>query len=77
MNARTLYRKALRLTFDWIQDRDEHRRMCVAIRDQFDKYRGSKDGELMKRVASYLLWKYRHPEPYVCTAFLSILVINV
>lgn len=65
-----LYRKCLRLSFDWIMDRKLQRGFAVAIRRQFDLRRHENDlaqKELFKDAVRYLLWEYRHPEPYVCT----------
>lgn len=64
-----LYRSALRLGFDWISDRPEERRFALAVRRQFDLYRSESDPQrvnLLMDAARYLLWEYRHPEPYKC-----------
>lgn len=65
-----LYRKCLRLAFDWITNRKLHRDFVLGIRRQFDLHRDQRDPTqqaLLKDAVRYLLWKYRHPEPYVCT----------
>lgn len=64
-----LYRRCLRVTFDWVSQRDSHRRMCLAIRRQFDLHSQEADihqQKLLKDACRYLLWDYRHPEPYIC-----------
>lgn len=70
----SLYRRCLRLAFDWISQRDNHRRMVVAIRRQFDQHREESNPErveLLKDATRYLLWNYRHPEPYICKSVLT------
>lgn len=65
-----LYRRSMRLLFDWVTDVDEQRRMVLAVRRQFDEHRIETDGAkiaMLKDAARYLLWKNAHPEPYVCT----------
>lgn len=75
-----LYRRSLRNAFDWILNRDYHRQWCVAIRRKFDQHREESDPqriqELMK-ATEYLLWKYRHPEPYICKSNRIILIIGI
>lgn len=64
-----LYRRAIKLAFDWILDKDEYRKMVIAIRREFERNKTEQDPEriaLLKRAGMYVLWKYRHPEPYVC-----------
>ncbi len=65
-----LYRKCLRLAFDWISNRTAHRDFVLAVRRQFDLNKGEHDLDKvaqLKDATRYLLWKYRHPEPYICT----------
>lgn len=71
-NIISLYRESLRLAFDWILDGDEYRKMAVAIRREFDRNKGEHNSgriALLYNAGQYLLWKYRHPEPYHCIAF--------
>lgn len=71
-----LYRKCLRLAFNWVSNRDAHRKLVVSIRHQFDKNRGEADSErakLLLDATRYILWKYRHPEPYICTVKIMLI----
>lgn len=68
----TLYRRCLRLAFDWISNRDANRKFVISVRRQFDLNRSEEDShriQELKDAVKYLLWEYRHPEPYTCTNF--------
>lgn len=65
----SLYKKSLKLSHDWIFKRHKWRPFAIGIRQQFDAHRGESDPqrvELLIKATQYLLWKYRHPEPYLC-----------
>jgi len=69
-----LYRRAVRLMGDWLLNRNMMRNYVLAIRKQFDLNRTETDPtkiELQMNAARYLLWKFRHPEPYVCNLHFS------
>ena len=63
-----LYRRFLRLSFDWSTERHRYRSLAVSIRQQFDenlmKERDPVKVALFVRQAEYLLHYYQHPEPY-------------
>ena len=62
-----LYRRFLKLAFDWSTERSRYRSLAVAIRHQFDQNRHETDPvkvALFIRQAEYLLDFYQHPEPY-------------
>lgn len=58
-----LYRKALKLAFNWTGNRGRYRLLACAIRNQFDKSTDNLENSI--KAGEYLLWKYRHGEPYV------------
>lgn len=73
----SLYRRSMRLAFDWISNADECRQMVLAVRRQFDANKLEQDGAkiaMLKEAARYLLWKNSHPEPYVCTGACPIAI---
>ena len=62
-----LYKRFLKLAFDWSLNRSRFRSLAVAIRIQFDKHKNETDPVKVAefvRCAEYLLNYYQHPEPY-------------
>jgi hypothetical protein len=65
-----LYRGLLKTSLDWLIDRAKWRSFAVALRIEFDAHRivdDLKRREELLLAGKHLLYKYRHPEPYVCT----------
>lgn len=63
----SLYRKFIKLSFDWNLERSRYRAMAVSIRKQFNKHKNETDPikvAFFVRQAEYLLYYYQHPEPY-------------
>lgn len=64
-----LYRGALKMSLDWLIDRGKWRAFAVALRQEFDAQKSISDPkqrEAALLAGQHLLYKYRHPEPYVC-----------
>ncbi len=57
------------MSLDWLIDRAKWRCFAVALRKEFDAHRLETDeqrkSDLLK-AGQHILYKYRHPEPYVC-----------
>ena len=67
-----LYRGALRMSLDWLIDRGKWRSFALALRQEFDAQKsisGEKEKEDALLAGKHLLYKYRHPEPYICNYF--------
>ena len=65
-----LYRRTLKMSMDWIIDRRKFRPFALALRAKFDENRSVSDERqkaMLLQAGQHLLYKYRHPEPYVCT----------
>lgn len=65
----SLYRRSLKLSLDWQVQRHIWRCTAMAIRELFNEHRHERDPikiDRLLRATEYLLWKKRHPEPYVC-----------
>lgn len=64
-----LYRGALKMSLDWLIDRGKWRAFALALRKEFDNQKAVADplqqAELLL-AGRHLLYKYRHPEPYIC-----------
>ena len=64
-----LYRGALKMSLDWLIDRGKWRSFALALRQEFDSQKSLED-PVKKAEAllagQHLLYKYRHPEPYIC-----------
>lgn len=64
-----LYRGALKMSLDWLIDRGKWRSFAVALRQEFDSQKtieNAKAREDALLAGQHLLYKYRHPEPYIC-----------
>jgi NADH dehydrogenase (ubiquinone) 1 beta subcomplex subunit 9 len=64
-----LYKQALKLSLDWLIDRRKHRAFALALRSKFDELRSVTDAHRQAQLlqaGQHLLYKYRHPEPYIC-----------
>lgn len=69
-----LYRGALKMSLDWLVDRGKWRSFALALRQEFDankSVQSEKEKEDLLLAGKYLLYKYRHPEPYICKPLLS------
>lgn len=65
-----VYRGALKMSLDWLVDRGKYRAFACALRAQFEQHRAVTDPQrqaALLAAGQHLLYKYRHPEPYVCT----------
>lgn len=64
-----LYRGALKMSLDWLIDRGKWRSFALALRQEFDANKsinGEREKAELLLAGKYLLYKYRHPEPYIC-----------
>ncbi len=64
-----LYRGLLKTSLDWLIDRAKWRSFAVALRSEFEAHRSVNDRQKQEELlvaGRHLLYKYRHPEPYVC-----------
>ena len=64
-----LYRGTLKMSLDWLIDRAKWRSFAVALRAEFDAHRHENDPKRRAELllaGQHILYKYRHPEPYVC-----------
>lgn len=64
-----LYRQSLRWSFDWhSRNPDRYRASCIVFRREFERNRMEKDPRrvaLLMDTARYILWKHKHPEPFI------------
>ena len=64
-----LYRGALKMSLDWLIDRGKWRSFALALRQEFDAQKSLRDPKEQAEAllaGQHLLYKYRHPEPYIC-----------
>lgn len=64
-----LYRGALKMSLDWLIDRGKWRSFALALRQEFDAQKSISDPKEQAEAllaGQHLLYKYRHPEPYIC-----------
>lgn len=64
-----VYRGLLKCSLDWLIDRAKWRSFAVALRQEFDAQRLVKEPQKQEELllaGRHLLYKYRHPEPYIC-----------
>ena len=64
-----LYRGALKMSLDWLIDRGKWRAFALALRQEFDARKSLSDPREKEEIllaGKHLLYKYRHPEPYIC-----------
>ena len=64
-----LYRGALKMSLDWLIDRGKWRSFALALRQEFDAHKtitSEREKEELLLAGRHLLYKYRHPEPYIC-----------
>lgn len=64
-----LYRGALKMSLDWLIDRGKWRSFALSLRHEFDTQKSITDPKEQADAllaGQHLLYKYRHPEPYIC-----------
>jgi NADH dehydrogenase (ubiquinone) 1 beta subcomplex subunit 9 len=64
-----LYRGALKMSLDWLIDRGKWRAFALALRQEFESQKSLLDPVRQAEyllAGRHLLYKYRHPEPYIC-----------
>ena len=57
------------MSLDWLIDRGKWRSFALALRQEFDANKSvenQKEKEELLLAGKHLLYKYRHPEPYIC-----------
>lgn len=65
------------MSLDWLIDRGKWRSFALALRQEFEaqkSLKGEKEREEALLAGKHLLYKYRHPEPYICTWIKEILI---
>ena len=66
------------MSLDWLIDRGKWRSFALALRQEFDNNKGIEDEKRREQVllaGQHLVYKYRHPEPYICKLKENILVL--
>ncbi len=73
-----LYRGALKMSLDWLIDRGKWRSFALALRQEFDANKlvtGEREKAELLLAGKHLLYKYRHPEPYICKEIIEIIFL--